>query len=96
MSKTNTKYKRNDRISFNVNSEYDIVFDRCNPVIDGQLKSEEQLLMRYTKNGHTINNAPAFDELIMMRAIVKLYGSSVISKEAKDILKSGIMDTYDE
>jgi hypothetical protein len=90
MSKPKIEYKRNDRISYNVDNQYDIVFDRCNPRIDGVTQSHEQLLIRYTKNGNTINNAPAFNELTMMKAIVKLYNSSVISDEAKEILKKGI------
>ncbi|UOQ49616.1 hypothetical protein MUN88_05920 [Gracilibacillus caseinilyticus] len=47
-------------------------------------------MMRYTKNGHTINNAPAFNEIDMMKAIVKLYESDLISDNAKDVLRQGI------
>jgi hypothetical protein len=85
-----TEYVRNERVSHNVNNEYDIVFDRCTPKVDGIRLNHEELLMRYTKNGKTVNNAPAFDESDMMEAIVKLYNSSVISEEAKDILRKGI------
>lgn len=90
MSNPEVKYIRHDRISYNVDNEYDIVFDRCTAKIDGVLQGEEELLMRYTKNGITINRAPAFDELSMMKAIVKLYNSSVISNTAKEILRNGI------
>jgi hypothetical protein len=90
LNKLQTKYKRLDRISHNVDEEYDIVFDKCTPVINGAPKNEVQLLMRYIKNGRTVNNAPAFDEIDMMKAIVKLYNSSLITSEAKDILKQGI------
>jgi hypothetical protein len=92
LSSSKMKYKRQDRISHNVNSEYDIVFDRCTPIIDGVLQKEEELLMRYTKNGRTINYAPAFSETDMVKTIVKLYNSSLISAEAKDILKKGIIN----
>jgi hypothetical protein len=84
------KYKVNKRISHNVNAEYDIVFDRCTPKIDGIKQDHEELLMRYTKNGNTVNRAPAFDEKDMMEAIVKLYNSTVISDEAKEILRKGV------
>ncbi|MBT2642887.1 hypothetical protein J7I80_11670 [Bacillus sp. ISL-41] len=90
MNRPQTKYKRHGRISHNVDEAYDIVFDKCTPVINGVPKNEIQLLMRYTKNGITVNNAPAFDEIDMMEAIVKLYNSSLISSEAKEILKQGI------
>ncbi|MGV2940568.1 hypothetical protein AB5I83_13305 [Mesobacillus sp. LC4] len=90
MNKPQTKYKRHDRISHNVDEAYDIVFDKCTPVINGVPKNEVQLLMRYTKNGMTVNNAPAFDEIDMVKAIVKLYNSSLITSEAKEILKQGI------
>ena len=46
--------------------------------------------MRYTKNGHTINNAPAFEEKEMLMALVALYKSDIISDKAKEILKKGI------
>jgi len=85
-----TKYDKHDRVSHNVDNVYDIVFDRCTPVINGVPQNEEQLLMRYTKNGKTVNYAPAFNEIDMMKAIVKLYNSSVISNEAKEILRQGI------
>lgn len=84
------EYIRNARISYNVDSEYDIVFDRCTPKINGVKQNHEELLMRYTKNGKTVNNAPAFDEIDMINAIVKLYNSSLISNEAKEVLKKGI------
>jgi hypothetical protein len=90
MSKYKIEYKRNDRVAYNVDNEYDIVFDRCTPIIDGVLQNYDLLLMRYTKNGNTINNAPAFRELDMVKAIVKLYNSSVISDRAKEILRNGI------
>lgn len=90
MMKTKVEYKRLGRVSYNIDHEYDIVFDKCLPKINGILQTDEELLMRYVKNGRTINNAPAFDEIEMMKAIVKFYNSSVISKEAKDILKTGI------
>lgn len=90
MKRPQTKYKRHDRVSHNVDSEYDIVFDKCTPVLNGTPKNEIQLLMRYTKNGKTVNNAPAFNEIDMMKVIVKLYNSSLISPEAKEILKQGI------
>jgi hypothetical protein len=91
LNKSNVEYKRIDRVHHNVDNEYDIVFDRCHPKIDGELQTYEELLMRYTKNGRTINNAPAFDEIDMMKAIVELYKSSVISDEAKEILRKGII-----
>lgn len=84
------EYIVNKRVSYNVNNEYDIVFDRCTPKIDGVKQNYEELLMRYTKNGNTVNRAPAFDEIDMMNTIVKLYNSSVISKEAKEILRNRI------
>jgi hypothetical protein len=85
-----TEYIRNKRVLHNVNNEYNIVFDRCTPKVNGIKMNHEELLMRYTKNGKTVNNAPAFDETDMMMAIVKLYNSSVISEKAKEILKKGI------
>lgn len=85
-----TEYIRNKRVSYNVNNEYDIVFDLCTPKVNGVKMNHEELLMRYTKNGKTVNNAPAFDERNMMEAIVKLYNSSVISEQAKEILRKGI------
>ncbi|QCU21010.1 hypothetical protein BPGQ101_19730 [Bacillus altitudinis] len=90
MSKQIMKYKRHGRISHHVDSEYDIVFDKCTPEINGVPQKDLQLLMRYTKNGHTINNAPAFNEIDMMKAIVKLYDSELISDNAKDVLRQGI------
>lgn len=38
-------------------------------------------------NGHTINNALAFKEKDMMKAVVALYKSDIISDKAKEILK---------
>ncbi|PPA71713.1 hypothetical protein [Jeotgalibacillus proteolyticus] len=90
MNKATVKYKRHDRISHYVNDEYSIIFDRCTPIVNGVPKEQEQLLMRYTKNGNTINNAPAFNEKDMVKAIVKLYESSLISEEAKEVLEKGI------
>lgn len=90
MSNVKVNYKVNKRVSHNVDHEYDIVFDRCNPIIDGVKQNYEQLLMRYTKNDKTVNNSPAFNEIDMMKAIVKLFGSSAISDEAKEILRKGI------
>ncbi|WP_375346286.1 hypothetical protein ACEWPB_02725 [Priestia megaterium] len=90
MSKPKVQYKLHDRISHNVDSEYDIVFDKCTPIIDGVSQKEEQLLMRYTKNGNTINNAPAFSEIDMVKTIVKLYNSTLVSVEAKEVLRKGI------
>jgi hypothetical protein len=90
MSKYKIQYKVKERISHNVDNEYDIVFDRCTPIINGVLQNNEELLMRYTKNGKTVNNAPAFNENDMIEAIVKLYNSSVISTEAKEKLRKGI------
>jgi hypothetical protein len=91
MSKTGRiNYIVNERISHNVNNEYEIVFDRCTPKIDGQKLNHEELLMRYTKNGKTVNNAPAFDETDMIKAIVKLYNSPVISEHAKKLLRDNI------
>lgn len=90
MTKPKVEYKRLARVSHQVNEQYDIVFDRCIPKWDGILQEQEQLLMRYVKNGNTINYAPAFNEVDMMKAMVKLYRSSVISDEAKEILRSGI------
>ncbi|MFB3168485.1 hypothetical protein P5G62_015310 [Neobacillus sp. 179-C4.2 HS] len=84
------EYKVIKRISHNVNEEYDIVFDKCTPKIDGVKQDHDELLMRYTKNGNTVNRAPAFDEKDMVKAIVKLFNSAVISDEAKDILRKGI------
>ncbi|OCT14257.1 hypothetical protein A8709_25855 [Paenibacillus pectinilyticus] len=92
MSSSKMKYKLHDRISHNVNSEYDIVFDRCTPIINGVTQNEEEILMRYTKNGRTVNNAPAFSEIDMAKTIVKLYNSTLLSAEAKDILKKGIIN----
>lgn len=46
--------------------------------------------MRYTKNSKTVNNAPAFNEMDMMKTIVKLYSSKLLSDEAKEILRQGI------
>jgi hypothetical protein len=66
------------------------VFDICTPIVNGVPQKNEQLLMRYTKNGNTINNAPAFNEMEMMKAIVKLYNSTLLSAEAKEVLKEGI------
>ena len=91
MSKPKMKYKLHDRISHNVNSEYDIVFDKCTAIVDGVEQKEEELLMRYTKNGRTINNAPAFDEIDMIKTILKLYNSTLLSVEAKEILRKGII-----
>ncbi|WP_404407994.1 hypothetical protein [Jeotgalibacillus malaysiensis] len=93
MSKPTVKYTRHDRISHNVDAAYDIVFDRCTPVVNGTPRDQEQLLMRYTKNGNTINNAPAFNEIDMMKSIVKLYQSDLISLEAKEILRKGIEES---
>ncbi len=92
MSKPRIEYKRNDRISHNVNSEYDIVFDKCTPIVDDVVHKGEELLMRYTKNGRTINNAPAFDEIDMIKTIVKLYNSTLLSAEAKEVLRKGIIN----
>jgi hypothetical protein len=91
MSENTVKYKLHDRISYNVNSEYDIVFDKCTPIINGVEQKDEELLMRYTKNGNTVNRAPAFAEIDMMKTIVKLYNSKLLSAEAKDILRNGIV-----
>jgi hypothetical protein len=44
------EYKRKERISHKVDNEYEIVFDRCTPAINGVLQNDEELLMRYTKN----------------------------------------------
>lgn len=85
------KYKRHDRISQNVDSKYDIVFDKCTPIVNGVPQKDEQLLMRYTKNGNTVNNAPAFNEIDMMKTIVKLYNSTLLSAEAKEVLRRGII-----
>lgn len=93
MAKPTVKYTRHDRVSHNVNSAYDIVFDRCTPVVNGTPRDHEQLLMRYTKNGNTINNAPAFNEIDMMKSIVKLYNSSLLSNEAKEILRKGMAES---
>jgi hypothetical protein len=93
LSKLKVKYNRHDRVSHNVDREYDIVFDKCTPIINGVPQNEVQLLMRYTKNGTTINNAPAFDEIDMMNTIVKLYKSSLLSTKAKEILRKGIHET---
>lgn len=87
------QYKIHDRISHNINSEYEIVFDKCTPIINGVSQKEKQLLMRYTKNGNTVNNAPAFGEIDMMKTIVKLYNSTLISVEAKEVLRKGIAET---
>jgi hypothetical protein len=58
--------------------------------VNGIKLNHEELLMRYTNNGKTINNAPAFDEIDMMEAIVKLYKSAGISDRAKEILRKVI------
>lgn len=89
--KSTMKYKLHDRISQNVDSEYDIVFDKCTAIVNGVPQKDEQLLMRYTKNGKTINNAPAFNEIDMMKIIVQLYNSTLISAEAKAVLRKGII-----
>ena len=91
MIKPTVKYKLHDRISQYVNSEYDIVFDKCTAIVNGVPQKDEQLLMRYTKNGKTINNAPAFNEIDMMKTIVKLYNSTILSSEAKEVLRKGII-----
>ena len=96
MAKPKVEYERLARVSHQVNEEYDIVFDKCIPKWDGVLQDHEQLLIRYVKNGNTINNAPAFNEVDMMKAMVKLYHSSVISDEAKQILKSGLNKKMEE
>lgn len=84
-------YQVNKRARHKVNDEYEIVFDRCTPIINGVKQNYEQLLMRYTKNGDTIPKPPAFNELEMMKAIVKMYNDdSIISSEAKQILREGI------
>ena len=85
-----TEYVRHERVCYPVNEEYTIVFDRCNPKVDGVILEQEQLLMRYTKNGNTVNRAPAFDEMEMAKAIVELYNSKILSREAKEVLKEGI------
>ncbi|MDG5471517.1 hypothetical protein P6709_07135 [Jeotgalibacillus sp. ET6] len=92
MKKASVKYKRHDRLVHFVNEEYDIVFDRRTPIINDVPQENEQLLMRYTKNGRTVNNAPAFNETDMVKSMVKLYHSSLLSPEAKEILKQGLND----
>ncbi len=91
MIKPTMKYKLHNRISHNVDSEYDIVFDKCTAIVNGVSQKDEQLLMRYTKNGKTINNAPAFNEIDMMKIIVQLYNITLISAEAKAVLRKGII-----
>lgn len=58
--------------------------------IDGEKLDHEELLMRYTKNGKTVNNAPAFDEIDMIKAIINLCNSSVISDKAMKLLRDNI------
>ncbi|ALC92310.1 hypothetical protein AM500_22950 [Bacillus sp. FJAT-18017] len=91
MSKLQMKYKIHKRVSQNVDKEYDIVFDKCTPIINGVPQNDLQLLMRYTKNGRTVNNAPAFNEMDMIKTIIKLFDSELISPEAKKTLKQGIL-----
>lgn len=87
---TKVTYKILDRISYNVDEEYDIVFDLCVPVHNGKKQNYEQLQMRYLKDGKVVQKPPAFDEKEMVRAIVKLYESDLLSPAARDILRHGI------
>ena len=83
-------YEIIQRVSTRASNGDDIVFDKVY-AIEGKIKREDpELMMRYVKNGKTVHRPPSFDEIDMVKAIVKLYNSNVISDEAKKFLKEGL------
>lgn len=72
-----------------VSGTYSICIDRCIKFEDGE-EQEEQVVMRYKKNGKRVPRQPAFDELSVTEAIVNAYKQGVFSRDALNLLKKGI------
>jgi hypothetical protein len=83
-------YEIIQRVSTRASNGDDIVFDKVYAIEGKDRREEPELLMRYVKNGNTVHRPPSFDEFDMIKAIINLYNSDIISDEAKKLLKEGV------
>ncbi|MDR0139211.1 hypothetical protein RFW18_15770 [Metabacillus idriensis] len=74
-----------------VNNTYSICIDKCIKYEDGEEK-EEQVVLRYKKDGVRIPRQPAFNEISVTEAIISAYKKGVFSREALEMMKKGISE----